>query len=506
MNDETEPAPIAAIDLGSNSFHLLIGRFISGHFQILGKEKVRVQLAQGLDDNDQLSDEAIVRGLDTLKQFSERLKDIAADDIRIVATYTLRKARNRREFLRQARALLPCPIEVISGSEEARLIYQGVAHTQPGKEHRLVVDIGGGSTECIIGQGFTPLKLNSLDVGCVTFSERFFDASKITNKQFKQAEFAAGRLIAPIASSYKKVSWKQALGCSGTIKAIAYCLEVMTLDSANISDASLQKLKQKFCDDGKVDLKTFTEIASERANVLPSGLAILIALFHELSIDAMQFSEAALREGLVYEMEERMRHHDIRERTAMSLIERYQVDQVQAVRVQTTAVTLYQALKSDWQLNGKKLKPLLNWAALLHEIGISIHFKGFHRHGAYILEHTELPGFNAEEQQLLANLVLKHRKKLSDELPMFTLFEQDDVLKLVLILRLSTLLHLHRSDDLSTPQIHAKDDTLYLSFDGLWLTEHPLLEERLEQEVKEWLKLDKKLVIEAMPTDTIDGV
>ncbi|GAA5213604.1 exopolyphosphatase [Corallincola platygyrae] len=495
MNTQTEPSSIAAIDLGSNSFHLLIGRFISGHFQILGKEKIRVQLAQGLGEDFSLDEASIERGLEALKQINERLKDISADDVRIVATYTLRKAKNAREFLRQARRFLPCPIEVISGSEEARLIYQGVAHTQPGKEQRLVIDIGGGSTECIIGQGFSPLRLNSLEMGCVTLAEKYFAEQELTTKRFKKAEMAAAQQIDPIATQYQRVGWKQVFGCSGTIKAVAYCLEQLGFTGGEITADGLAALKKTLCEDSQVSNDRFEQIAPERARVLPSGLAILIALFDTLKIDSMMLSEAALREGLVYEMEERMRHHDIRERTAVSLVERYHVDQAQAARVQSTAVALYQAVKAPWLLAGKKLKPLLNWAALLHEVGISIHFKGFQRHGAYILANTALPGFNAEEQQLVAAMVLHHRKRLVTELPALTLFEDQDQVRLIMLLRIATLLHLHRSEDQPVFEPTAEDDKLTLCFDHQWLCAHPLLEERLIKEVKEWARVDMQLAI-----------
>ncbi len=492
--DESINAPIAAVDLGSNSFHLLIGRFVQDHFQVLGREKVRVQLAEGLDANDELSEAAIERGLDVLRLFNERLKEIPAERIRIVATYTLRQARNSRDFLRRARRFLPCPIEVIPGHEEARLIYQGVAHTQQGNAPMLVIDIGGGSTECIIGEGFHPLRLRSLNIGCVTLSEHYFPQGKVQAKQLKKAELAAGRIIEPIVKSYRQQGWKQALGCSGTIKAISDCLVQLGAERSDITTADLKQLGLSLIEDGEASITRFPHLSAERARVLPGGLAILSALFNALQIEQLQISEAALREGLLYEMEARMQHHDIRERTATSLIERYHVEPDQAARVQAMALTLYQHCKTAWQLSGNKLKPLLNWAASLHEIGTAIDFKGFHRHGAYIVEHTPMPGFNADEQQLVATLIRFQRKRLPEQLPTLSLFDEHHQRALILILRLAVLLNLHRSDEEIPVEFSVQARQLTLTFASDWLDQHPLLESRLEQEKKEWKRVKHKLV------------
>ena len=481
-----DTSKVAALDIGSNSFHLVVARIVAGSVQILHRVKQKVRLADGLNKDGTLSEEAIQRGLDTLEVIAESLQGFDATNVRVVATYTLRKATNAKEFLKAAKTVFPFPIEVIAGAEEARLIYQGVAHTNHQLGQRLVVDIGGGSTEFIIGESFEAKILRSLQMGCVSYTNRFFKSGELKPKHFDKAITCARQELEMINKQYKQIGWKTCIGTSGTIKVI---IELAAqLDTTNrestVSLSDLYTLMALCCAAGNSQDLKLAGLSVERQPVLAAGLSILIGIFKSLKIEVMEFSPAALREGVLYEMEDHMQHEDIRERSAESLATRYDVDVAHAKRVLATTMDLYQQCKKSWKIDNKELKNLLGWAALLHEVGLQINTRGIQRHSGYILQNIELPGFGQEQQSLLATLVRFHRKKIKViEIPEFTILAEEQVYKLITLLRLGVMLNIKRQDDiLPDIALTAEAQTLDIELPENWLQNKPVFSADIERE------------------------
>ena len=345
--DSREASKVAALDIGSNSFHLVVARIVAGSVQILHRVKQKVRLAEGLDSNNVLSEEAMERGLAMLRVIADSLKGFEPDSVKIVATYTLRKAVNANVFIKRAIEILPYPIEVISGPEEARLIYSGVAHTNHDNGKRLVVDIGGGSTEFIIGEGLTPKLCRSLQMGCVSFTQRFFANGELKAKQFERAITAAEQEMEPIEERYRRMGWQRCIGTSGTIKTLCNLVvnqgQKEPTDEAEVTLKALKQIMKQFIEAGHIDNLTDPAISDDRRAVIPAGLCVLIGLFKALKIESLHYSPAALREGVLYQMEDELHNTDIRGRTASSLATRYDVDTSQANMVLTTTKTLYDA-------------------------------------------------------------------------------------------------------------------------------------------------------------------
>lgn len=489
---------IAALDIGSNSFHLVVARIMAGSVQILHKVKQKVRLADGLGQDNRLSNDAIKRGVEALKLCQASMQ--GCDSIRIVATYSLRKAVNANAFIKAAKKVFPYPVEVISGAEEARLIYQGVAHTfehQTGK--RLVVDIGGGSTEFVIGQGFNHERLSSLSMGCVSFQHRYFAAGELKNKAFKKAITAARQELERIDKAYLASSWDISIGSSGTISMLAKLSQEVEPELApdTIRRSALNKLMKLACDVGHTDKLKFDNLNEDRRDVFAAGLAILIAVFDALHIDEMSYSPAALREGVLYEMEDRLAHNDIRERTAESLATRYDVDIAQAKRVLNTTEHLYSQVADAWDIQSAELKHLLGWAAMLHEVGLQINSRGMQRHSAYIIANADLPGFNQEQQQVLSALVGFHRKKIRlQHFPELQQISPIHLYRLISLLRLGALLNIRRQDDFLPPiRLTAHNTHLALGFPRDWLEQDPLMQADLETEAEYQKALGIKLCL-----------
>jgi exopolyphosphatase/guanosine-5'-triphosphate,3'-diphosphate pyrophosphatase len=489
---------VAALDIGSNSFHLVVARIMAGSVQILHRVKQKVRLADGLDKDDVLSDLAQQRGLCSLETIAESLQGIEPKNVRIVATYTLRKARNAKDFIKAAKLILPYPVEVISGAEEARLIYQGVAHTNYDDGQRLLIDIGGGSTEFIIGEGFNTKLLRSLQMGCVSYTQRFFKNGELTQKAFNKAITSAQQELEMIDEKFIHVGWKSCIGCSGTIRTVIELAQ--QLDSTNqenhVSLSDLHALTKLCCAAGSSANLQLEGLTEDRQAVFAAGLAILTAIFKSLQIDEMTFSPAALREGVLYEMEEQLSHSDIRQRSAESLATRYDVDIEQAKRVLATTMSLYQSCKKAWKIgHDDELKDMLGWAALLHEVGMQINTRGIQRHSGYILQNLDLPGFNQEQQSLLATLVRFHRKKVRhNEIAEFVLHQPEQVNKLIAILRLAVLLNIKRQDDiLPKMKISADEKILKIAFPKDWLANKPIFSADLEREAEYIQALDLEL-------------
>ncbi|WP_227136524.1 exopolyphosphatase [Kosakonia radicincitans] len=484
------PEEFAAVDLGSNSFHMVIARVVDGAMQIIGRLKQRVHLADGLDSNNMLSEEAMERGLACLSLFAERLQGFDPSSVCIVGTHTLRQALNATEFLKRAEKVIPYPIEIIPGNEEARLIFMGVEHTQPEKGRKLVIDIGGGSTELVIGEDFEPKLVESRRMGCVSFAQMYFPGGTINGENFRRARISATQKLESLAWQFRIQGWNVALGASGSIKAANEVLIASGEKDGFITPERLEKLV-----DEVLKYKNFSELSlpglsEERKAVFVPGLAILCGVFDALAIRELRLSDGALREGVLYEMEGRFRHQDIRSRTAQSLASQYNIDREQARRVLETTTQMY----DQWQaqnpkLNNPQLAALLKWAAMLHEVGLNINHSGMHRHSAYILQNSNLPGFNQEQQLMMATLVRCHRKALKlDELPRFTLFKKKQFLPLVQLLRLGVLLNNQRQATTTPPTLFLKTDENHwtLRFPHDWFSQNALVLLDLEKEQEYW--------------------
>jgi exopolyphosphatase / guanosine-5'-triphosphate,3'-diphosphate pyrophosphatase len=479
------PDVLAAVDLGSNSFHMVVARHSHGQLVILDRLREMVRLAGGLSDSGRLDEAATDRALRCLERFGQRLRAMQADSVRVVGTNALRRARRKRWFLERARAALGHPIEIISGLEEARLIYSGVVHTSPlSADKRLVIDIGGGSTEVVIGEGFNPLLLESLSVGCVELSAICFDDGRISEKRFERARTAVRLELEPIQEAYKKLGWLQVFGSSGTIRVIGDVIRRLNPDSPRITLDNLRSLADRVVAAGHVDDLDLEDVDAERAPVFPSGLAILLEVVESLGIDRIRVAEGAMREGLLYDLMGRFTDEDARVRSVRAMEMRYHVDSVQADRVEATAVALLEQVEAEWGLEDPLAESVLRWAARLHETGLDIAHSKYHRHSAYLLQHADMPGFPREEQLLLSALVGGHRRQLALE-PLEDLLPPWDRLAefLIVLLRLSVVLHRGRSPQpLPEVKLRVKGRTLNLELPQRWMKEHPLTFEDLEQE------------------------
>ena len=478
---------IAAIDLGSNSFHMVLAKADHGEIRILERLGEKVQLAAGIDEQRLLSEEAMQRGLDCLRRFAQLIIGLPEGAVRIVATNALREARNRGEFIRRAEAILGHPVEVISGREEARLIYLGVSHSSadtPGK--RLVVDIGGGSTEFIVGQRFEPLLRESLQMGCVSFTQRYFRDGKITPARYAQAYTAARLELMGIEHALRRLGWQEALGASGTIRAIGLVLKEAGQGNGEITASGLAWLKRKVLKLGDVEKLELPGIKPDRRSIFPAGLAIMEAIADALSLDSMTHSEGALREGVLYDLLGRHQHEDVRERTLSALQERYHVDLEQAARVEEKALSAFAQVATDWGLDDE-WRDLLIWAARVHEIGLDIAHYHYHKHGAYLIEHSDLAGFSRLDQQMLALLVRGHRRNIpKDKLSDFA--DQGPCLvRLCVLLRFAILFHhIRGSQEMPQVTLQAGPQSLDVYFPNGWLEANPLTQADFAQEA-EWL-------------------
>ncbi len=481
----TVPDVLAAVDLGSNSFHMVVARYSHGQLVILDRLREMVRLAAGLDDSGRLDDAATERALRCLERFGQRLRAMRADSVRVVGTNALRHARSKRWFLERARAALGHPIEIISGLEEARLIYSGVAHTSPmSPDKRLVIDIGGGSTEVVIGEGFSPLLLESLSVGCVGMTTICFDDGRISQKRFDRARTAVRMELEPIQEAFRKMGWLQAFGSSGTVRVIGDTLRGLNPESPRITLENLSNLAERVIAAGHVDDLDLPGVDAERAPVFPAGVAILLEIVENFAIDRVRIAEGAMREGLLYDLMGRYTDEDARIISVRAMEKRYHVDSSQADRVESTAVGLLEQVESEWGLEDSFAELVLRWAARLHEVGLDIAHSKYHRHSAYLLQHADMPGFPREEQLLLAAMVGGHRRQLSAE-PLEDLLPPWDrqAEYLIVLLRLAVLLHRGRSPQpLPEVKLTAKGRTLQLELPQRWMKEHPLTLEDLELE------------------------
>ncbi|MEW5893516.1 MAG: exopolyphosphatase [Pseudomonadota bacterium] len=476
---------LAAVDLGSNSFHLQVARVEGEQLFYLDAHKEAVRLAAGLTEDKRLDAASQRRALDCLARFGERLKGMPAGAVRAVGTSALRVAKNAAEFLEQARAALGFEIEIVAGREEARLIYLGVAHSLPlSSEPRLVVDIGGGSTECIIGIGYEPQERESLRMGCVVFTQRYFPEGRI-DKAALRAAVTAGRVEAQaVAKWFKRGRWVTAVGSSGTARALAELCQQAGLSDGSITADGLKWLREQVVRAGSIERLDLPGLKPDRRPVIVGGLAIMSAVFEELRIDTMQVAQGAMREGILWDLLGRVHDHDMRDVTVAQFMRRYHVDGRQARRVEQFALQLFETFQPFCAAEDGRF---LSWAARLHEIGISIAHSGFHKHSAYILENADMPGFSRQDQLRLAALVRASRGGLA-KLPM----QPDATLwPLIVCLRLAVRLHQNRAD-LALPdwRLDCKGGDCTLRLPGAWLAANPLSQAALESELKDWRGLD----------------
>ena len=488
----------AVIDLGSNSFHMLITRLVADSVQVVDKVKRKVRLASGLNSNNELDQAAIKRGLECLSFFSERLQDIPEQNIRIVATATLRIATNADDFLKQANAILSKKITVLSGEQEAKYIYLGVAHTSCGKPNRLVFDIGGASTEIVVGEGFTSRKVLSLNIGCVTYLKNYFNDGLLSEQNFSQAIASAKKEIAPHVEAYKQLGWQIVLGGSGTMQALAEIL-LHQNHPAIISAEFLTQIKTDLLNCQSLTALNIPGLLVDRKPVFASGIAILIALFDCFHIKQLQLSSGAIREGLLYEMLPNMRALTIRQRTVTSLTEKFHIDTDHAHRVTETVEALFDYCARDWQLERDNSFKLLKTACALHEIGLLLEYKRHQQHGAYIIENADLPGFDQADRQLLAVFVLCYKADIDIErLQKQSATNVKQASQLLVMLRLAVILCRRRNDDvLPHHNCVINGQTIELQLPQPWLNAHPLICDELKQESQHLKNIGFTILVKA---------
>ncbi len=476
----------AAIDLGSNSFHMLVARMDGGTLQVIDRHKEMIRLGEGLTRDKQLREDVAERALACLERMGQRLKEMPAEQVRAVGTNTLRQIRPESRFLPRAEHALGHAIEIISGREEARIIYLGVSHGLAiGDKKRLVIDIGGGSTELIVGQGFTPTLRESLHMGCVSMSQKFFRNDRIAAKQMDEAELYGAMEIRPVRELFRQSGWSSATGSSGTIKAIASVVTGEGWSEDGITRESLDRLREALIETGRTSALDLKGLSEQRRPVFAGGVAVLNALFKTLDIRHMRASDQALREGLIYEMVGRLEHEDVRERTVATLARRFDIDTAHCARVRNTALHLLEQLRTHWHLHHPNYAPILGWAAELHEIGLAVSHSQYQKHGAYLVANADLPGFTRQEQQVLSALLLGHRRKFPvDTFLALPSGVRDCARRLCIILRLAVLMNRGRTGRVPQPTVEASDDTLMLRFPVGWLAGHPLTHLELQEEAQ----------------------
>jgi exopolyphosphatase / guanosine-5'-triphosphate,3'-diphosphate pyrophosphatase len=485
---QNTPEQIAAVDLGSNSFHMIIARMHGSELKLIDRLREQVRLAEGLDSKGQLSDDAQQRALDCLRRFGQRLAGLPTENLRIVGTNTLRSAKNAGDFLERAEEVLGHPIEVISGIEEARLIYGGVVHSlaADSEANRFVIDIGGGSTELIIGRGFRPLLMESLYIGCITLTKRFFSDGRLTQGAFDQALLEAWLELEPKIEAYRMRGWSSAIGASGTALAINRVLAANGWSKGGISPAGMRKFMEAMLKAGTIDALKLEGLSRERAQIIPGGFAILLATIEALGIERMGVSDGALREGLLHDLIGRHHDGDARDASVEALAARYHIDEQQAKRVELTVLECLSMVADEWKLDTEEDARWLRWSARLHEIGLDIAHSNYQKHGAYIIAHADLAGFSYQEQQLLALLVLAHRRKFpAKELKDVKSLWGKKAERLILLLRLAILLQRSRGTTaLPGFRLEGRKKYLALHLPPDWLDAHPLTRADLGREVQ----------------------
>lgn len=480
--DRSNTSHIAAIDLGSNSFHMIIAKWDNDQLVVVDRLRDPVRMGWGLGSDGSLSEDARIRALNCLEKFGERLREYPSRSVRIVGTKTLRSINDSSQFLADAQQRLGHPVEIISGDEEARLIYLGVAHCiAPEAGKRLVMDIGGGSTEIIVGEGMSPLIKESLNMGCVAITKKFFLDGKVNEKNTSKALIACMQELSPVAEEFIQQGWNQVLGASGTIKAVAKVCTASGWSNGVIRLMDLEKIVRLYCQHGSTDLK-IPGLSEDRQQVFIGGVIVLISLFESLQLTEMMAADWALREGLLFDLKGRLEDHDIRQGSVDALASRFHVNMEKAKAVAATALNLLEQVADDWHLNHTEASKLLAWAARLYSVGLDIAHNDYHKHSAYVVQHVDLAGCSRVEQTHLAALVLAHRKR-------FPLKHfppgNDDLIHLAMLLRIAVIFHRGKKiDGLPKIELSAAKKKIKLKISNTWLEQHPLTHADLETEMR----------------------
>ncbi len=485
------PDHLAAIDLGSNSFRLEIGQLSPGRYKRIDYLKETVRLGGGLDADGLLTEEAMQRGLECLARFALRLEGYAVAQVRAVATQTLREARNRDDFLARAQTVLGYPIEVISGREEARLIYAGVARLQPSDEPRLVIDIGGRSTEMILGQGRTALRAESFRVGSVSLSMRYFPDGRFTEAAFRAAQVAAGAELEEALAPFAPKHWRESLGSSGTAGAVSQLLAANGIGDGSITPDGLRWCIGQCLKVGRADKLELGGLKDDRRAVIGGGLSILYTLATHFGIERLQPARGALRQGVIFDLDERLRGaqagtagdgtHDVRDASVRELQRRFEVDAAQARRVASVAQVLYASVEPRADAQARRE---LAWACAMHELGMMVSHHDHHRHSAYLLGHVDAAGFSQSQQRRLGELVLAQRgglRKVEAQLTNESFAWQALCLRLAII-----KCHARRDVDAGALGLLRQGMSAVLTFTPAWAQAHPRTLFLLQEEVQAW--------------------
>ncbi|MGY4515575.1 exopolyphosphatase [Lysobacter sp. HA18] len=492
---------LAAVDLGSNSFHMVVASYVLGQLRIVDRIKETVRLAEGLDSAGGLSAPVRERALECLARFGQRLRDIPPQHVRAIATNTVRRLAMPQAFLAPAESALGHPIEVVAGREEARLIYLGVAHEQPPKSGhlRLVIDIGGGSTEFIIGSGFEAIERESVQVGAIATTRRFFSDGKLSRKAWRAGVAAVSAELQQFAGTYRSLGWDEALGSSGTARAIGEICAAMKLTKGAITAEALPLVRDRLLQAERIEDIQLPGLSPDRQSIIAGGLLVMEATFDALALTRVAVSKAAMREGILYDMIGRGGLDDPREASVVALMERYGIDRAQAQRVEDTALRLFDQVARDWSLDDDD-RLMLARASRLHELGLTIAHSKYHLHGAYVIENSDISGFSQQQQQFLAALVRTHRRRLHksdfDALPDRLLASAR---RLAALLRVAVVLH-RGHDPEPIPQLgaRAEGDLLTLALSRPWFDSRPLLKADVRTEQDYFGGLGIELVIDTL--------
>ncbi len=495
MKSSVSPGgPLAAVDMGSNSFRLEIGHLPHGRYRRIDYLKETVRLGAGLDAQGHLVEDAAQRGLTCLRRFATRLAGFEPGQVRAVATQTLREARNRNAFLLRAQDALGFPIEVISGREEARLIYAGVAHLQPSEDPRLVIDIGGRSTELILGKGAVPRVVESFGVGCVSLSQRFFEDGRISEAGFRGAQVATGAELEEALQPFAREHWQQALGSSGTAGAVSGVLLAAGRSDGRITPDGLRWCIEHCLQAGSFDRIDLPGLRPDRRAVLAGGLAILYTLATHFQIDTLWAAKGALRQGVMIDLHDRLQalrgetSGDLRDESVLELQQRFAVDTAQAARVASVALALFDGLAAaEPKLQtDPELRRELAWACALHEIGQMVSHHDHHRHSAYLLANADVPGFSQSQQRRIGDLVLGQRgglRKLESQLG------NEGFAWQVLCLRLAALTcHARGAADTGVLSLKTRGKEARLDYPADWAAAHPRTAYLLHEEAGTWAR------------------
>lgn len=476
---------VAAVDLGSNSFHMVVARYVLGQLRIIDRIKEQVMLADGLDANKNLHPKSAKRALDCLALFGQRLAYVKPVNARVVATNTIRTMVNPDAFLLKAETAIGHRIEVIAGREEARLIYLGVAHDKPpGRGKRLVIDIGGGSTEFVLGRGFDIMERESLQIGCIANIHRFFPDGKWSMQQWQNAKNQIAVDMQPFVRNYRNQGWKEAYGASGTIKALSDIAKNRAISDGTLTLKTLQLLREELIEFGTMQNIRWPQISVSRRHSIAGGLLTLETAFEELDIECMQTSDYALREGALFDILGRNKDHDPRLDSVKALQKRYSIDTEQAERVEGYALALFDQARKFWDLDAVD-RETLSWACKLHEIGLTVAHSHHHHHGSYLIEHSDISGFSKTEQQRIAILIRNQRRSIHFK-SLLTLNESRAIqgLRCILLLRISILLYRsHSAEKIPKFILSVSRSKLQLEIPRKWLAKHPLTRSDLDNEI-----------------------